>query len=98
MITFNNHSFVKVGSSVGEASGFYKVAKRSILIYDRDMQPTAVVNRELVLGRATLAEDGKIWYSYLPSSHFLYREGYLEQRQELEGLAKGMDHRGYFFK
>jgi hypothetical protein len=98
-ITINGHTFVESSAEAQEgATGFYKVRKRAIDIFDTEMQPMAVVNRELVLGSATRQKDGKVWYGYMPFNHILSNDSYMKQREELETFTKGRDHLGYFFK
>lgn len=104
-IEINGHKFVE---SVGEFddimlmdhpeySGFYKVKKRTILLFDKMNEPMAFINQELVLGAAS-NHNGEVWYSYLPFNHFLSNDSYLNQMEELEALTKGRDRIGYYFK
>jgi hypothetical protein len=105
-ITINGRKFVETSEEFaatlfqpdGTATGFFKVRKRDILLFDHQNEPMAVVNRELVLGKATKAKGGKIWYSYMPFNHFLYQESRIKERDQLEKLTAGRDHLGYFFK
>lgn len=98
-ITVNGHTFASTTEPVPTCiTGFYKIRKRGIYLFDLQMQPMAVVNQELVLGVATRQEDGKVRYGYLPSNHPLYSASMLRQREQLEALAKGQDRNGYFFK
>lgn len=98
-ITVNNHKFVAQGAELGEDStGFFKRAKRSIYLFDRQNEPMAVINQELVLGNAIKIGVGKTWYTYMPSNHVLYNDSLSDQARQLETLARGRDHRGYIFK
>ena len=105
-ITINGRKFVETAKEFaatlfqpdGTATGFFKVRKRDILLFDHQNEPMAVVNRELVLGAATRTRGGEVWYSYLPFNHILSNDSYLKQHEELKTLTKGRDLFGYFFK
>jgi hypothetical protein len=105
-ITINGRKFVDTAKEFaatlfqpnGTANGFFKVKKRSILLFDPQWKPMAFVNQELVLGSAVVESDGKVWYGYLPLNHALSYDSHLKRQTELETLATGKDHRGYYFK
>ena len=71
MITLNGKKFAKneqeftdsLFSKGGTCSGYYKVYKTKINLYDHNMNLIGVIANK-VLAKATKQDNGKYWYSY----------------------------------
>jgi hypothetical protein len=96
MITLNNVNFAKDKKELKaiKASGYYKRFKRQIELYDTKFNKIGVIVGN-VLGKATLLDDGKYWYSY--GTIDLIGE-YKNESDELKKLIIGRDALGFIYK
>jgi hypothetical protein len=89
----NDREFVEsLFDPTGTATGYYRKLKRAIQLFDKDKQLIAVINKWLVVCNASKLPDGRVWYGFLPSSHLLYADSLLEQRNQLVRLTTSFTH------
>ena len=74
------NSLFEVG---GTCVGYYKKNRKSIYLMDHQKNRVGVINKELVLGTATIQEDGAYWYSYATPSLIGEYDTYSSQRQNV---------------
>ncbi len=89
----SDHEFVdSLFDSTGTATGYYRRLRRTIQLFDKDKQLIAVINKWLVVCKASKLSDGRTWYSCLPFDHLLYTDSLLEQRNQLVRLTTSFTH------
>lgn len=105
MVTINGKSFAENDNEMtdsvfqkgGTCVGFIKRNKRSITIMDHQKIKVGVINREGVIGSATLI-NGNWWYSYADVKLLGEFESYSAQVDVARQLSVGRDAKGYLFK
>ena len=72
----------------GTCVGFYKVMKNEIKLYNlQNVQIGVITKKEKVLGKCTILENGKKWYSYGTIKEIGEHESYVKYREEIENIV-----------
>jgi len=104
MITLNGKKFAENDNEIteslfetgGTCVGYAKRYSRRINLFDLQHTKVGVINRECVLGCASIV-NGRWWYSYADIDLVGKYESYMQERNELESLATRYDSSGAFF-
>jgi len=105
MITLNNKKFAETEKEFtdslfetgGTCSGYAKVNKRSIKLYDHNHEVVGGINKHLVL-HSTFMNQNKPWHTYqtptiISKDHFKYNS-----HDDVNNLVIGSDSNGICFK
>ena len=72
----------------GTCVGFYKVMKNEIKLYNlQNVQIGVITKKEKVLGKCTILENGKKWYSHGTIKEIGEHESYMKYKEEIENIV-----------